>query len=54
MLRDKYHRQFVAYGANRLLAAGRDWDSVETLADVENEPYVVKWLPAQTSEFQFF
>jgi Aspartyl protease len=54
MLREKYRRQFVAYSATRLLAAGRDWDLVEALAEAENEPYVVKWIPAQTSEFQFF
>jgi hypothetical protein len=54
MLREKYRRQFVAYSATRLLAAGRDWDLVEALADAECEPYLVKWIPAQTSEFQFF
>lgn len=54
MLREKYRRQFVAYSATRLLAAGRDWDLVEALADAEGEPYLVKWIPAQTSEFQFF
>jgi hypothetical protein len=54
MLRAKYRRQFVAYSATRLLAAGRDWDLVETLADAQGEPYLVKWIPAQTSEFQFF
>jgi hypothetical protein len=54
MLRKKYRRQFVAYSATRLLAAGRDWDLVEALAVAEGEPYLVKWIPAQTSEFQFF
>jgi hypothetical protein len=54
MLREQYRRQFVAYSATRLLAAGSDWDLVEALAEAEKEPYVVKWIPAQTSEFQFF
>jgi len=54
LLREKYRRQFVAYSATRLLAAGRDWDLVEALATAEGEPYLVKWIPAQTSEFQFF
>jgi hypothetical protein len=54
MLRAKYRRQFVAYSATRLLAAGRDWDLVESLATATGEPYLVKWIPAQTSEFQFF
>jgi hypothetical protein len=54
MLRSRYRRQFVAYSATRLLAAGRDWDLVEALATAEGEPYLVKWIPAQTSEFQFF
>ncbi len=54
MLREKYRRQFVAYSATRLLAAGSDWDLVEALATAEGEPYVVKWIPAHTSEFQFF
>jgi hypothetical protein len=40
MLREKYRRQFVAYSATRLLAAGRDWDLVEALADAEGEPYI--------------
>jgi hypothetical protein len=42
MLREKYRRQFVAYSSTRLLAAGRDWDVVEALADAEGEPYLVK------------
>jgi hypothetical protein len=54
LLREKYRRQFVAYSATRLLAAGRDWDLVEALATAAGEPYLVKWIPAQTSEFQFF
>jgi hypothetical protein len=54
LLREKYRRQFVAYSSTRLLAAGRDWDLVEALAQAAEEPYVVKWIPAQTSEFQFF
>ena len=54
MLRAKYRRQFVAYSATRLLAAGRVWDLVEALATAAGEPYLVKWIPAQTSEFQFF
>jgi hypothetical protein len=54
MLRDKYRCQFVAYSATRLLAASSDWDLVEALAEAEQEPYLVKWIPAQTSEFQFF
>jgi hypothetical protein len=41
MLREKYRRQFVAYSASWLLAAGSDWDLVEALA--EGEPYVVKY-----------
>ncbi len=54
MLRENYRRQFVAYSSTRLLAAGRNWDLVEALAEAENEPYLVKWIPTQTSEFQFF
>jgi hypothetical protein len=54
MLREKYCRQFVTYSATRLLAAGSDWDLVESLATAEGEPYVMKWIPAHTSEFQFF
>jgi Cauliflower mosaic virus peptidase (A3) len=54
MLREQYRRQFVAYSSTRLLAAGRNWDLVETLAEAEGEPYCVKWIPAYTSEFQFF
>ncbi|WP_309740526.1 MULTISPECIES: retropepsin-like aspartic protease [unclassified Chamaesiphon] len=54
MLRTRYRRQFVAYSATRLLAAGRDWDLVESLATATGEPFLVKWIPAQTSEFQFF
>ncbi|AFY93641.1 hypothetical protein [Chamaesiphon minutus] len=50
----QHRRQFVAYSATRLLAAGRDWDLVEALAVAEGEPYLVKWIPAQTSEYQFF
>jgi hypothetical protein len=49
MLRERYRRQFVAYSATWLLAAGSDWDLVEALAEAEKEPYVVKWIPAQTS-----
>jgi hypothetical protein len=54
MLRASYRRQFVAYSAERLLTAGRDWDVVEAIANAEGETYLVKWIPAQTSEFQFF
>ena len=54
MLREHYRSQFVAYSATRLLAAGRDWDLVESQAQAEGEPYCVKWIPANTSEFQFF
>jgi hypothetical protein len=54
LLRAKYRRQFVAYSATRLIAADRDWDLVESLAKAAGEPYLVKWIPAQTSEFQFF
>jgi hypothetical protein len=54
MLRAEYRRQFVAYSATRLLAAGSDWDLVEAIATATGEPYLVKWIPAQTSEFQFF
>jgi hypothetical protein len=54
LLRARYRRQFVAYIAERLLAAGRDWDLVEAIATATGEPYLVKWIPAQTSEFQFF
>jgi hypothetical protein len=42
MLRTRYRRQFVACSATRLLATGRDWDLVETLAEAEGEPYLVK------------
>lgn len=54
MLRQKYRRQFVAYSATRLLAAGKDWDLVESIAEATGEAYCVKWIPAHTSEFQFF
>jgi hypothetical protein len=54
LLRSNYRSQFVAYSATRLLAAGRDWNSVTSLADAEGEAYCVKWIPTQTSEYQFF
>jgi Aspartyl protease len=54
MLRENYRHQFVAYSSTRLLAAATDWNLVEALATAEGEPYLVKWIPAQTSEFQFF
>ncbi len=54
MLRENYRRQFVAYSSTRLLAAATDWDLVEAIATAEGEPFLVKWIPAQTSEFQFF
>jgi hypothetical protein len=53
-LREYYRRQFVAYSATRLLAAGTDWDLVEAQAAATGEPYYIKWIPANTSEFQFF
>ena len=54
MLRENYRRQFVAYSSTRLQAAAADWNLVEALATAEGEPFLVKWIPAQTSEFQFF
>jgi hypothetical protein len=54
MLRENYRHQFVAYSSTRLLAAATDWNLVEAMATAEGEPYLVKWIPAQTSEFQFF
>ena len=38
MLRAKYRRQFVACSATRILAAGRDWNLVESLATATGEP----------------
>ena len=54
MLRENHRHQFVAYSSTRLLAAATDWNLVEAIATAEGEPYLVKWIPAQTSEFQFF
>jgi hypothetical protein len=54
MLREKHRCQFVAYSATRMLAAGKDWDIVKSIAEAEGEPYAIKWIPTHTSEFQFF
>jgi hypothetical protein len=54
VLRNNYRRQFIACGAGELLAAGTDIDVVTAIAEATGKPYIIDWIPALTSEFQFY
>ncbi len=54
MLRENYRRQFVAYSATRFLAAGTDYHQVKAEAEKMEEPFLMDWMPALTSDVQFY
>jgi hypothetical protein len=54
MLRENYRRQFVAYSATRILAAGTDYHQVKAEAEKMGELFLMDWMPALTSDVQFY
>jgi hypothetical protein len=54
MLRENYRRQFIACGMTEVLASGIDCDLVEAIAKATGKPFIIDWIPALTSEVQFY
>jgi hypothetical protein len=54
MLRENYRRQYVAYSATGILAAGTDYHQVKAEAEKMEEPFLMDWMPALTSDVQFY
>jgi hypothetical protein len=54
MLRENYRRQYVAYSATRILAAGTDYHQVKAEAEKMEEPFLMDWMPALTSDVRFY
>ena len=54
MLRKNYRRQFIACGTSGILASGIDVNLVETEAKATGQPFLIDWIPALTSEVQFY
>ena len=50
MLWDNYPRQFIAFSATKLLAAGTDYQLVITAAEATGEPFLIDWISALTSD----
>jgi hypothetical protein len=44
MLWENYRRQFVAYSATSLLAAGTDFHRVQAAAEKTGEPFLIDWI----------
>jgi hypothetical protein len=54
MLRENYRRQFIACGMEELLAVGTDLDVVKATAAATGKPFIIDWIPALTSDVQFY
>ena len=54
MLRENYRRQFIACGTSELLASGTDLSLVEAEARASGKPFLIDWIPALTSDVQFY